>query len=87
MSKIDPKYPPTLVDERVEGEVILYAVIRHDGHVDTIHLVRGVDPELDANARAAFAEWKFQPAMKDGEAVDVEAIVHIPFRAPDRRRQ
>jgi len=87
MSKIDPKYPPTLVDERVEGEVILYAVIRHDGHVDTIHLVRSVDPELDANARAAFAEWKFQPAMKDGEAVDVEAIVHIPFRAPDRRRQ
>jgi outer membrane biosynthesis protein TonB len=32
----DPKYPPTLMAEHVEGEVILYAVIRRDGSVDSI---------------------------------------------------
>ena len=83
--KVDPKYPQTLVQDRVEGEVVLYAVIRHDGSVDSIQLVRSVDKQLDANAIAAFGEWKFEPATKEGQPTDLEAIVHIPFRAPDRR--
>ena len=80
IKKVDPKYPPTLVAEHVEGEVILYAVIRRDGSVDSIQLVKGVDEQLDENAMHAFAQWKFRPAEKQGEAVDLEAIVHIPFR-------
>src|ERR1051325_3791659 len=43
IKKVDPKYPPTLVAEHVEGEVVLYAVIRRDGSVDSIQLVTGVD--------------------------------------------
>jgi TonB family protein len=85
LRKVDPKYPPTLIAEHVEGEVVLYAVIRKDGSVDSIQLVRGIDEQLDANAMHAFAQWKFQPAEKHGEAIDLEAIVHIPFRAPARQ--
>jgi TonB family protein len=83
--KVDPKYPPTLIAEHVEGEVVLYAVIRKDGSVDSIQLVKGIDEQLDANAMHAFAQWKFQPAEKHGETIDLEAIVHIPFRAPARQ--
>lgn len=85
LRKVDPKYPPTLIAEHVEGEVILYAVIRKDGSVDSIQLVKGIDEQLDANAMHAFAQWKFQPAEKRGETIDLEAIVHIPFRAPARQ--
>ncbi len=85
LRKVDPKYPPTLIAEHVEGEVILYAVIRKDGSVDSIQLVKGIDEQLDANAMHAFAQWKFQPAEKHGETIDLEAIVHIPFRAPARQ--
>jgi len=85
LRKVDPKYPPTLIAEHVEGEVVLYAVIRKDGSVDSIQLVKGIDEQLDANAMHAFAQWKFQPAEKHGEAIDLEAIVHIPFRAPARQ--
>jgi len=84
LRKVDPKYPPTLIAEHVEGEVVLYAVIRKDGSVDSIQLVKGIDEQLDANAMHAFAQWKFQPAEKHGETIDLEAIVHIPFRAPAR---
>ena len=79
LRKVDPKYPPTLIAERVEGEVILYAVIRHDGSVDSIQLVHGIDEQLDANAMDALSQWKFRPASKAGDPVDLEAIVHIPF--------
>jgi TonB family protein len=85
LKKIDPKYPPTLISEHVEGEVILYAILRSDGSVDSIQLVRGLDEQLDANAMNALSQWKFRPASKQGSPVDLEAIVHIPFHAPARR--
>jgi TonB family protein len=85
LRKIDPKYPPTLINEHVEGEVVLYAVIRRDGSVDSIQLVRGIDEQLDANAMQALSQWKFRPATKQGAPVELEAIVHIPFHAPPDR--
>jgi TonB family protein len=78
--KVDPKYPPQLISEHVEGEVVLYAIVRANGSVDTIQVVRQLDPRLDRYAVEAFARWKFRPATRDGVPVDVEAVVHIPFR-------
>ncbi|HKF26135.1 MAG TPA: energy transducer TonB, partial [Candidatus Acidoferrum sp.] len=46
LRKVDPKYPPSAAAENIEGEVILYAVIRRDGSVDSIQLVKGIDPQL-----------------------------------------
>jgi TonB family protein len=83
--KVDPKYSRDMMKEHVEGEVILYGVIRADGNVDSIQLVRGIDKQLDANAIEAFSQWKFQAATKGGQSVDIEAIVHIPFRGPERQ--
>jgi TonB family protein len=85
LKKVDPKYPPTLILDHVEGEVILYAILRGDGSVDSIQLVRGIDEQLDANAMKALSQWKFRPASKQGVPVELEAIVHIPFHAPAER--
>ncbi len=81
LRKVDPKYPPELRNLHVDGEVLLYAIIRKDGSVDSIQLVHSVDPHLDANAMEALAQWKFRPAEKHGEPIDLEAVVHIPFRS------
>jgi TonB family protein len=81
LRKVDPKYPPELRTSHVDGEVVLYAIIRKDGSVDSIQLVHSVDPQLDANAMEALAQWKFSPAEKQGQPVDLEAVVHIPFRS------
>jgi len=85
LKKVDPKYPPSLITEHIEGEVVLYAVIRRDGSVDSIQLVRGIDEQLDNNAMLALSQWKFRPAEKAGATIDLEAIVHIPFHAPEPR--
>lgn len=81
LRKVDPKYPPELRGRRVEGEVILHALIRRDGSVDSIELLAGVDPVLDENAIQALAQWKFRPAERQGLPVEVEAIVRIPFHS------
>ena len=85
LKKVDPRYPPSLANDHVEGEVVLYAVIRHDGSIDSIQLVQGIDEQLDNNAMQALSQWKFRPAEKAGTPVDLEAIVHIPFHAPAPR--
>ncbi len=79
--KVDPKYPPTLAADRVEGEIVLYAVIRRDGSVDSIQVVRSLDAQLDANSMSALSQWKFHPATKNDTPIELEAIVHIPFHA------
>jgi len=81
LRKVDPKYPPALASAHVEGEVVLYAIIRKDGSVDSIQLVKGLDPQLDQNAMEALARWKFRPANRHGMPVELEAVIHIPFRA------
>jgi TonB family protein len=79
---VDPGYPMQLIRENVSGTVILSAVIRADGTVGDVRVLRGVDDRLDRLACQAVAAWKFQPAMKNGTPVDVEATFQIPFRPP-----
>ena len=80
--KVDPAYPMQLMRQNVAGTVILYAIIRADGTVDSVRVLRGVDDRLDQFARQAVAQWQFQPATKNGAPVDVEATFQIPFRPP-----
>jgi TonB family protein len=78
--KVDPAYPLELMRQNVAGTVILYGVIRSDGTVDDVRVLRSVDERLDRYAAAAIAKWKFEPARKDGKPVDVEATFWIPFK-------
>ncbi len=78
--KVDPAYPTELMKHNIQGTVTLYAVIRSDGSVGAVRVLRGVDDRLDEYARAALARWRFQPGTKNGAAVDLEAVVMIPFR-------
>jgi TonB family protein len=80
LQKMDPKYPPDLIKQHVEGQVILYAIIGKDGAVRNIQLVHSVEPELDKDAMEALSHWKFRPGTRDGEPVELEAVIYIPFR-------
>ena len=82
--KVDPGYPLQLIRENVAGTVILYAVIHTDGTVGNVRVLRSVDERLDRFACQAVVQWRFQPAMKNGSPVDVEATFQIPFRPPPR---
>jgi TonB family protein len=78
--KVDPSYPMELMHENVSGTVILYAVIHSDGTVGNVRVLRAVDDRLDRFAAQAIRQWQFQPAIKNGVAIDVEATFHIPFK-------
>ena len=80
IDKVDPKYPQAIIDQHVDGEVVLYAIIRKDGSVDSIQVVRKLEPTLDKNSVEALSRWKFRPGTRAGVPIDIEAVIHIPFR-------
>jgi len=78
---VDPAYPADLIRDGYEGTVVLYAIIHKDGTVGDVRVLRGLQGRLDENAKLALSRWKFRPGTKNGEAVDLEAVVQIPFKA------
>ena len=85
--KVDPKYFPAAMADRIEGSVRLAAVIRKTGRVDSVILLQHLDERLDQSAQEALEKWEFEPAQRNGQPMDVDAIVEIPFRlAPNAKR-
>src|SRR6478672_2215493 len=84
ITKVDPAYPQDLMHHRVERTLVLYAVIHADGSVGEVKVLEGFDDRLNENARKALEQWRFRPGTKDGQPVDVEAVVRVPFKVPRR---
>jgi TonB family protein len=79
--KSDPAYPLELQRANVQGTVALYAIIHSDGSVRDIRVLDSVDDQLDRFASEALSRCKFEPAVKNGEPVALEAVILVPFRA------
>ena len=85
LRKVDPKYVAAAFDEKVEGKVRLAAVIRKDGHVDTVELLEHLDDRLDHSAEEALSKWEFTPALRNGAPIEVDAVFEIPFHLAPRQ--
>jgi TonB family protein len=64
----------------IEGEVLLEIVVRRDGSVGDVRVLRGLDRGLDQRAAAAVRQWRFAPANRRGAPVDVIVEVGVDFR-------
>lgn len=80
-TKVTPEYPEAARVGRLEGKVILRAVIRRDGTVGDVSVLRVSMPSLgfEESAMAAVRQWRYQPAMQRGRPVDVYFTVMVDF--------
>lgn len=75
------KYPAEAAKNGIEGRVIVRFVIGSDGTVGNVEIVRGVDPQLDAEAvRVINAMPKWTPGKQDGKPVAVRYTIPVTFR-------
>jgi periplasmic protein TonB len=77
--RVEPEYSEEARKARYQGTVVLQAIVRRDGKVDVLQLVRSLGFGLDQNAIDALKKWRFRPAMKDGKAVDVTMNFEVTF--------
>jgi periplasmic protein TonB len=75
---VPPQYPPEAGRARLEGPVVLMAVIGKDGSIKDVRVESGL-PILAQAAIDAVKQWRYKPYLIDGEPVEVDSRITINF--------
>jgi protein TonB len=76
--QVAPQYPAQARQARIQGTVIVQAVIGKDGSVQNVHALRGPLPLIQA-ATDAVKQWRYKPYTLDGEPVQAETQISVKF--------
>ncbi len=76
--KVQPAYPPLARSARIQGAVVLQAVISKQGTIENLLVLTG-HPMLAPAAIEAVRQWRYRPYILNGEPVEVETQVTVNF--------
>ena len=80
LHEVKPDYSEDARRRNLEGDVVLEIVVRRDGSVGDVTLLKGLGAGLDERAIAAVRQWRFSPARRYGTPVDVLVEVAVEFK-------
>jgi TonB family protein len=76
-----PQYTPQAKEAKIQGVLLLQGVIRKNGHVDGLKVLKPLGYGLDERAMDVVgSEWRFEPGTLNGQPVDIQANFEISFR-------
>jgi protein TonB len=78
LEQVRPQYPPLARQARIQGVVVLEAVINKEGTVDNLKVITG-HPLLINAALDAVKQWRYKPTMLNGEPVEVVTTITVNF--------
>jgi protein TonB len=76
--KVLPVYPPLARTARIQGQVVLQAVISKQGAIEDLKLLAG-HPMLVPAAIEAVRQWRYRPYLLNNEPVEVETQITVNF--------
>lgn len=76
--KVQPPYPPMARSARVQGPVVLRAIISKTGTIENLQVLSG-HPLLVRAAIDAVSQWRYRPYILNGDPVEVETQVTVNF--------
>ena len=76
--EVRPQYPPLARQARIQGAVVLQAVIGKDGAIQNLHVISG-HPMLTTSALDAVKQWRYKPYFLNGEPVEVDTQITVNF--------
>jgi protein TonB len=76
--RVEPVYPTLAKSARVQGEVVLSAIISTSGEIENLQLVSG-HPMLGPAALTAVKQWRYKPYLLNGQPVEVETTITVIF--------
>jgi Gram-negative bacterial TonB protein C-terminal len=74
-----PEYPPTARLQHHQGTVSFDALIGKDGVPRLRKLIESASPDLDASSQQALIQWRYDPAMCNGQPVEVETVLQVNY--------
>ena len=78
VSRIQPVYPPIAIQARIQGNVVLHAIIGKEGAVSELQVLSG-HPLLVQAAFDAVRQWRYSPTLLSGQPVEVETTITVSF--------
>ncbi|MFL6248754.1 MAG: TonB family protein [Thermoanaerobaculia bacterium] len=75
-----PRYPAAARRAGVQGPVVIRGIVRRDGTIDNLEIIKDLPYGLGEEARRAVNRWRFRPATYRGEPIDVYYTVTVNFR-------
>ena len=75
---VEPSYPMLARQMKVQGSVILQALIGTDGLIQDLHVLSG-PTILSSAAQEAVKQWRFKPYLQNGQPVETEAKITVNF--------
>lgn len=75
-----PRYPAGARRAGVQGPVVIRGIVRRDGTIDNLEIIKDLPHGLGEEARRAVNRWRFRPATYRGEPIDVYYTVTVNFR-------
>lgn len=78
LHQVKPTYPPLARQARIQGQVVLEAIIAKDGTIQNLRLVQG-HPMLAPSAIEAVKQWRYKPYILNGEPVEVSTTITVNF--------
>ena len=79
LNRVQPAYPPLASRARIQGTVVLEAIIAKDGTVQNLRVVEG-HPMLVQSAVQAVQQWRYQPTVLNNEPVEVQTVINVVFK-------
>jgi protein TonB len=79
LHRVNPTYPPLARAARVQGSVVLAAIIGKDGTIQNLHVISSSSPLLVQSALDAVKQWRYRPYILNGEPVEVDTQVTVNF--------
>ena len=79
--KVQPVYPAEARRLRVQGTVILEAIITEQGQIEDLKLISG-HPLLAQAAMDAVSKWRYSPYLLNGKATQKQTRINVSFMAP-----
>jgi periplasmic protein TonB len=80
LREVRPSYTDEARRRMLEGDVVLEIIVRRDGTVGNMRVLRSLGAGLDQKALDAVRQWRFGPAKRQGAPVDVVVEVSVEFK-------
>lgn len=80
VDRVIPQYPAAARRAGIAGPVVVRGIVRRDGTIDDVEIIRDLPYGLGESARRAVSRWRFRPATFAGEPIDVYYTVTVNFK-------
>ena len=80
IDRVVPRYPAQARMREIAGPVVIRGIVRKDGTIDDVEIIKDLPYGLGEAAREAVERWRFRPASYRGEPIDVYYTVTVNFR-------